>query len=520
MPKGLWMKGLVVGVLFFLLDSSIIIVTSNPLFSNESCLGIDSTKICEDTELNNTLCAFSFHQPWEQLNTDGFGNKHNIAPRGIEVFQGSLVVGTENLINPFMEFEFDTNYSILQFLHYATLLSNWSLHESDGCEIWCYNNDEGLKQIVGSNEEAIMEAGFGNKNNIEVGILIQYKGYLYVGLHNERQGCQIWRTKNLTENWELIMQGGFGNRSNTAAWVTEIFNETLYVGTINKKYGCQIFRTHDGIHWEAVVGDTSPTPSGFGDKKNIYAWSMCVYHSELYVGTILGDLWKSADGRTWRPVIAYKNIIIAKLHGADLPRGFRAKILGSEYLAGIRRLIVYQDELYAGMIGGDHLVNLTIPKVGIIRFSRGFNPCGRLRHLNHGAEIWKYNASLDKWTMVVGGRRKGENDSSGFGDPKNHEMWSMITDGSSIYVGTMRLENIQAILKRNHFQNWSISIETLKGPAQIWIYNGTTWQRLVGDGFGDAYNLGIRMMALYDNSLIALTYNLKTGCEMWKYPLS
>jgi hypothetical protein len=497
--------------LFFLVLILLSEVTVLPILASGSNVKIEPNQ--------NIATSAIGEQSWMQINEDGFGNKHNVAPRGIEIFNGSLLVGTDNLINPGMGLEFDTYYSIRQFIYGITHLSDWSKLESDGCEIWCYENDEGLRQIVGNNDGATMDAGFGNKNNMEVGILIEYKDYLYAGLHNQRDGCQIWRTKNLDEKWELVVQGGFGNISNNAAWVAEIFNGTLYVGTINKKYGCQIFRTNDGINWDAVVGDTSATASGFGDRGNIYAWSMCVYNSELYVGTNMGDLWKSSDGITWHPVIAYKNIIVAKLHGADRPRGFRQKIMGAGYLGGIRRLIIYHDELYAGTIGGDHLVNLTIPNLGVIRFSRGFNPFGRLRDLNRGAEIWKYNVSKDKWMMVVGGRRKGQNDSGGFGDPKNHEMWSMITDGKCIYVGTMRLEDIQVTLNRNHFQNWSISMETPKGPAQLWRYDGENWERLVGNGFGDDYNIGIRTMIIYDNSLIALTGNSKTGCEMWKCDL-
>jgi hypothetical protein len=62
-------------------------------------------------------------------------------------------------------------------------------------------------------------------------------------------------------------------------------------------------------------------------------------------------------------------------------------------------------------------------------------------------------------------------------------------------------------------------METIKGPAQLWRYDGENWERLVGNGFGDDYNIGIRTMIIYDNSLIALTGNSKTGCEMWKCDL-
>ena len=69
----------------------------------------------------------------------------------------------------------------------------------------------------------------------------------------------------------------------------------------------------------------------------------------------------------------------------------------------------------------------------------------------------------------------------------------------------------------------------LKGSAELWSYDGTKWEQVVGDeahqkdnvnppnGFGDNYNWGFRTMKVYKNNLYVGTINFETGCELWKY---
>ncbi len=437
---------------------------------------------------------------WHQINEDGFGNKHNIAIRGIEIFNDSLIVGTTN-INNLENFSLELDHPTIKNLlagkiTIADLI--YSKLESDGCEIWAYNGEW----------NPLVKKGFGNKNNLDCSVLIEFNGYLYAGLWNHKEGCQIWRTKDL-KKWEKVVDKGFGNKNNTAVWVAKKFQDYLYVGTMNFKNGCEIFRTKNGIKWQQVIGKNAKIKSGFGSKNNFYAWSMEVYNDCLYVGTAnsLGsELWVTRDGMNWNPIVAYGKIK-AKLLGTDFSRGFRKGFL----IDGIRRMIVYKNELY---------LSLTRPAYG--KFYIENVPILSIPPI--GAQIWKYNTS--KWQIVLGGFGKG-NESNGFGDNKNIEVWSIAVYNSFIYAGTMHPEPAIVKIKANGLK-WRIYAEKNKGAGEIWRYDGK-WKQVVGDevhflnpanppnGFGDEYNIGIRVMKVYNNSLIAGTLNINNGCEIWVY---
>ena len=464
---------------------------------------------------------------WEQINQDGFGNVHNRGPRGIAIFNNKLVMGTANY-NEEGGFIFTKTYLIRLFLYEAFINTSFGVDAltSDGCEIWCYDG-ENLQQIVGPN--GTMASGFGNKYNMEVGVLIEFKGYLYAGIRNQIQGCQIWRTNDL-ENWEMVLNKGNGNRWNAAIWDAAVLGDTLYVGTMNFGEGCEIFKTDTGDldDWDVVVGTRSKTKSGFGTRTNFYVWSMAVYDDCLYVGTdnLQGgaEIWKTQDGEEWAPVLATPYWITAKLKGAKYPRGFSRGL--TNFRGGIRNMVVYKDELYCGFCAEDLHVNVIIPKIGKILTVRQqglfmmFQPVRKI--LSPGLEIWKYNSTKDKWTRIVGGILKG-NFSGGFGDIKNEYPWSMEVFEDYLYVGTARLDPIDFIIskpsKNLPFGFLGISVDTPCGGTQIWRYDGVEWLKINNDGFGDIYNVGVRELKVYQNSLIGLTMNVKTGCEMWKTDL-
>lgn len=463
---------------------------------------------------------------WQQLNEDGFGSIYNRGPRGIAIFNDKLVVGTANY-NQEIKLTFNKTYSVRSFLYELIMHSDvngmYDNMKSDGCEIWSYDG-QNLQQLVGLN--GYVPSGFGDKNNTEVGVLIEFKNYLYAGIRNHVKGCEIWRTSDL-QNWELVLDRGNGNRLNGGVWDAAILNDVLYVGTINFGNGCEIFSTKTGNlnDWDVVVGEKAKTGSGFGTKSNFYVWSMCAYDNWLYVGTDNlkggGELWKTKDGENWKPVLAYRGWINAKLHGADYPRGFDGGFLN--YRGGIRNMVVYNDELYCGFCGEDVRFTFRLSKIKLFTI-RQQCPFIKLRFLHYldspGLEIWKYNSSKDKWTRVVGGIRKG-NFSGGFGDIKNEYPWSMDVYDGYLYVGTLREEPINTVISINKEDLKKgfigITIETPYGGAQIWRFDGKEWMKINEDGFGDLYNVGIREMKVYDNSLIACTMNLETGFEMWKY---
>jgi len=459
---------------------------------------------------------------WQQINEDGFGDKQNFATRGIEVYDDYLVVGIWNFKNLVFNKPWRPRSFLREFL-YETFVNKTDTTRkyvvSNGCEIWCYN-EEDWRPLVAGSEEAIMPAGFGNRNNLEGSVLKEFKGFLYAFIYNEIDGGQVWRTEDLFEEWELVVEGGFGNIYNKGVMVAEIFNDELYVGTMNFEHGNEIFRTSNGVNWTAVVGGDSNTESGFGTKDNYYCHSMVAYNSYLYVGTTTNkgcEIWRTQNGVNWVPVVAFGRIK-AKLQGLAFSKGFGKGSL----IDGIRTMIVYNDELY---LGSTRLAHYRLSFM-----NRYFSTLFSISSPSMGAQIWKYNESNNKWKQLVGGIGQ-RNTCNGFGDSKNMQMWSIETYDNCVYMGTMHAESFNIILKRNGFLNWNLIFEMLKGSAELWRYDGTTWEQAIGDeahlinpdippnGFGDQYNWGFRTMKAYNNSLYVGTINFATGCEVWKLGL-
>jgi hypothetical protein len=78
----------------------------------------------------------------------------------------------------------------------------------------------------------------------------------------------------------------------------------------------------------------------------------------------------------------------------------------------------------------------------------------------------------------------------------------------------------QAIADTQPFSN-SLYIGTANDngtSAEIWRTDGSIWENVVSDGFGDVNNLGISSLAVFSNTLIATTLNPITGIEIWSSP--
>jgi hypothetical protein len=57
---------------------------------------------------------------------------------------------------------------------------------------------------------------------------------------------------------------------------------------------------------------------------------------------------------------------------------------------------------------------------------------------------------------------------------------------------------------------------TSDGIGQIWVTDGTSFEPVIADGFGNPNNVGITTMASYNGCLYAGTYNPTQGYEVWK----
>jgi hypothetical protein len=451
---------------------------------------------------------------WEQVNEDGFGRWTNRGPRGIANFNNSLIIGT--IANNYPDYDIRINLT-WPFFTFFKDFAEMTLNKKGviGCEIWSYNGTSWIP-LVANHGSAIMPAGFGNNNNYQIAVLIPYKGYLYAGTTNDETGCEVWRTRSINEEWEKVVDAGFGNKYNLWVMSAEIFNDELYTGTASV-FGTEVYKTSDGVNWTQVVGESAKTKPGFGNLHNINTYSMEVYDSCLYIGTASRrgcELWRTADGVNWEPVIAYKNLVMAKLHGAVFPRGF-----GKFLIPGIRNMMVFKDELYL-MTSSTYYVKFTFKAFHMMFSFNGKFRAPPIRLIKYvqslGTKIFKYNSTTDKLTMVVGGPGT-KNNSAGFGDKLNQYSWSVVVHDDYMYVGTWHPDRVNFTFKRKKLLNWDLSIGLKTGCAQIWrTSDGFNWEKITDEGFGDKYNMGVRAMQVYNNSLYAATVNIVTGCEVWK----
>jgi hypothetical protein len=520
----------------------LIIVIILHLFILTSAQSISGTfKIKNEIDNERVVSLFE----WKQLigkENAGFGKDTNHAIRGLEIYKDELYLGTQSLNKSKLSKESwminDMLYNSLPYFGLSGyqsfifmkkhLLSNqlfkrcnvnknnflmiWldislnlAMHKrsliSEGCEIWKYNYSRDVWfQLIGNEPEADLPEGFGERKNIAISVMKNFKGKLYVGTWTSPfRGCEIWRYDGIA--WEQVVgknaliKGGFNDSKNIAAWCIEEFNDHLYVGTMNWGYvqdgGCQIWRTQDGIHWSKMLdrGFRDFLPESKQNVHNTYAWSAEVYQDCLYIGTfntnsVFGfehngcQLWRTPNGEIWEKV---------ECPGGD---GF-----GEKENYGIRCMVVYNNELYIATATDGYQLNG--PNV-------------------QGFEIYKYNGI--KWTEIIGENGSNQHEKDGFGSKWNKYVWSMIvTSDNKLWIGTL---NMQIRMLG----------EDTKG-CEVWCYNGSSWTPIVKDqegeiasGFGCIYNEGARAMIEYpkgSGNIIFGTFKLmKTfinseGCEVW-----
>lgn len=374
---------------------------------------------------------------------------------------------------------------------------------SDGCEIWKYNYScDKWYSIVGNHQDSLLPSGFGNVKNLATSYLKVFKNKLYVGTWGSPYftGCEIWRFDG--NIWEQVVgpnsltKGGFNNFANIAIWCIEEFNNYLYVGTMNWDFtdngGCQIWRSKDGSNWTKVIdrGFRDFLENDSQNVHNTYAWCTAIFQDQLYVGTFNTNsifslensgcqLWRTNDGIDWEKV---------DLCGGD---GF-----GKRRNYGIRRMAVYNNELYVGTATDAYQINSIDVK---------------------GCEIWKYDGS--NWTQIIGSERLIPYEKEGFGSNYNKYIWSMIvTSDNKLWVGTLNTQHNRGLREKT------------KG-FEIWCYDGTSWTPIVKDnigeinnGFGNIFNQGARAMIEYpekSGNIVVGTFKMVKlkefidECEVW-----
>lgn len=89
----------------------------------------------------------------------------------------------------------------------------------------------------------------------------------------------------------------------------------------------------------------------------------------------------------------------------------------------------------------------------------------------------------------------------GFGDPQNVYTWSLKSFEGYLYASTAHLAATQS---------------DLDGSAELWRFDGETWEQITDDGFGNPNNTGIRNLVEWRGKLYAAVVNERDGAEIWR----
>lgn len=324
---------------------------------------------------------------------------------------------------------------------------------------------------------------------------------LFLGLAVAAQGPEslasrqrsAWQPQGRTADdavadWTQVNTDGFGDPTNKGIMSLAGFGNSLYAGTWNSDTGAQLWRM--GSAWSAVTTD------GFGNSYNMGIDHLIEFKGNLYAGTWAdqvngGEVWRSSNGTDWSRVAS---------------GGF-----GDPTNAEVFRFAVFNNQLYAA----------TLSYTG-----------------THGAEIWRTSSGdSGSWSQAV---------VNGFGDADNSDILSLEEFDGYLYAGTWKTATGGEVWRSNDgtiwtqvnvegfgsSDNWAvISFAAFGGylyagtyndstGGQVWrcgACNGSDWNEVVGNGFGDAKNMVFALIT-FDNALYVVTGDrtLNTEMEVWR----
>jgi len=298
------------------------------------------------------------------------------------------------------------------------------------------------------------------------------------------------------------------------------------------------------IAWVQVNQD------GFGNIDNYGITSLSSFNGYLYAGTgndsgTGAQLWRSADGQSWT--------VVSNNGLGDTDNG---DILDSIEFNGMFYVGV-GNEVAGGRVyrssNGTAWTQVAFPgfdptNVGIFQFAvfNGYIYAGTYtgeagEAPPFGVEIWRSSTgNSGDWTQVV---------SNGFdNDVGTNRIVALYVYNGYLYAGTDDWSGTEVWRSNNGTDwdqvnldgfgdtfNWSVSLEFFKGylyagtynyftsdnpGCELWrciLCNGSDWERVTSvKGFGDIENRAIWSLEIFDGFLYAMTYNNTTGIEVWR----
>ncbi|MBD3330510.1 DUF11 domain-containing protein [Candidatus Peregrinibacteria bacterium] len=462
------------------------------------------------TQFPTTVIGSSSDESWSQLvslNGDLFSaQKH---PDGAKIYK---LDGNDFVQINTTGFDDPTNNTIPTelFTHNNDLLVCVK-NSNTGLEIWKY--------ISGTNWTQINTDGFGDSKNVDCRNVLSHNDNLYIGTVNTTTGGEIWLYDGTT--WTQINTDGFGDADNITTRPF-VFNDVIISGVGNNNTGSSVWAySGAGTTWSSI------NTGGFGNTNNLDARSAANFNNELYIGG-----WNYIDGaEIWR------------LRESDL--SLTQTISNSAPNEGdtITYTITVTNE------GPDDATNVTITDTWPTGVTYSSDSPSQGSYVS-GTGVWtvgtiasgssatlEITATVDANTAVTTITNKAEvtasdqydfnstpnNDDEDEDDQENLSIIPINTDGDWIQVSQNGFDEIgknEEIVSSIVYNGKLILGTHDNSPgAEVWQYDGTTWTQINTNGFGDANNIWISALAIYNGELYAGTYDdpLTTGGEVWRY---
>lgn len=416
----------------------------------------------------------------------------------------------------------------------------WSCNTTTNCSTWTKIGGDGINNSWAVNTFESVQS------------MTVMGGNLYVGLGLSANDAQIYRWNGTT--WTRI--GGFGIGAPYNAFPTgyegvyNLVNDgtSVYASFGNTAGDGDVWRL-TGTTWTQIGGDG--LNSSWGTSTYEYAYTLHHFGGNLYagLGTTAGEaeLWRwngtswtqiggDAVGSSW-DASSYEMIYDITNDGTNI-------YVGLGLTAGDNEVWRYNGTSWT-KIGGDGLnsgFTNTHTNVQTLSYSNGTLYAG-LSGTTTNAESWSWNGTT--WTRIGGGYI---NHSWGYFNLQNIE--SMTVYGEYLYAGTGNTVAGNAQVWRYDGSTWEIvggqgvnnswapgtyedvltlvaeggklyaGLGTTASDAEVWEYNGTTWTKIGGDGLNSSWAAGfeeVYSLANLNGDLYAGIGNSASDAEVWKW---
>jgi hypothetical protein len=340
-----------------------------------------------------------------------------------------------------------------------------------------------MKKTILPNWERIIDSGFGNKHNICLWSMKEYKGYLYAGTLNFKDGCEIYRSRTGDKNtWEKVNENGFGikNRCDGARTML-VYEDILWVVTHSTRHGSQIWVTNGEyddnrrlLKWRKA------NINGFGEGEMIPASrAMAIYKKKLYVGT-------ECKGRLPR---IYRYDGTADFDDIKPDRWIWINNNWENDFFNISKIFLIGDILIFRASDNNEYMYMSIYSDDIAYIIGEFRRHPNLKNI---LEFFKFFYKMRCNIIRYNGKKWEKVSKPGFGKKNIMTMASLLFK-DTIYFGTTNILG-----------------------GEIWKSDdGLNWIRIMKRGFCFPFNISVWRMHSFENKLIVGMQNQWLGSQVW-----